>query len=176
MTRVAAIAPLFVSLALGACTTVGELPTERIGSAALSLANGSPAGSAQILSNGQTVTVAVAVTSLPAGEHGIHLHATGKCAMPDFTSAGGHLNPLGKEHGALNPQGKHTGDLPNITIRTGGSGALNAEIEGTPAQVREWLFDADGTAIVVHATSDDYRTDPTGNSGGRIACGVFKPA
>lgn len=176
MPRHLTLIPFIAPLALGACSTVGDLPTERIGSATLALASGSPAGSAQLLSNGQSVTLAVALTGLAAGERGIHVHAVGKCAAPDFASAGGHLNPLSKQHGAMNPAGKHTGDLPNITIRQGGSGALTAELEGTPSQVREWLFDADGAAIVVHAGPDDYRTDPSGNSGDRVACGVFKPA
>lgn len=163
-------------LSLAACSTVGDLPTERIASTTVSLANGVPAGSAQILSNGRKVTLTVALTSLAPGERGIHLHTTGKCATPDFASAGGHLNPLGKQHGTMNPAGKHIGDLPNIAIGAGGSGTLTAELAGTPDEIRAWLFDADGTAIVVHAGPDDYKTDPSGDSGGRVACGVLRPA
>lgn len=162
--------------ALAGCSTVADQAPGRIGGATLSLASGVPAGTAQVLAHGQTVTIAVAVTGIAPGEHGIHLHTTGACARPEFTSAGGHLNPLGRKHGALATDGKHAGDLPNITIGSGGSGSMSAELTGTPAQVREWLFDGDGTAIVIHAGPDDYRTDPSGNSGARIACGVLKPA
>lgn len=163
-------------LALGACSTVAGLPAERLAGATLLRADGVPAGTVQILATGQQVTLAAAVTGISPGSHGIHLHTTGSCTGPDFTSAGGHLNPLERAHGAANPAGKHAGDLPNIAVRSGGSGSLTAELDGTPAQVRGWLFDGDGTAVVVHADADDYRTDPSGNSGARIACGVLKPA
>ncbi|GGE01924.1 hypothetical protein GCM10011515_22000 [Tsuneonella deserti] len=122
---------------------------------------------------GDSVTLAIGVTGVAPGPHGIHLHTTGQCNGPDFTTAGGHLNPLGKRHGSLAPDGKHEGDLPNLVVQPGGSGALTAELQGTPEQVQEWLFDRDGTAIVLHADADDYRTDPSGNSGARIACGVL---
>jgi Cu-Zn family superoxide dismutase len=98
----------------------------------------------------------------------------GKCDGPDFASAGGHFNPQSRQHGALNPQGPHAGDLPNITIGTDGKGRLESTTElisllGGASVV----FDADGSAIVIHAAPDDFRTDPTGNSGARIACGVI---
>ena len=163
-------------IALAGCTTVGDLPTERVGSATLSFGNGVPAGTAQLLANGDQLTIAVALTGIPAGAHGLHLHTTGSCKAPDFTSAGGHLNPTGKHHGPLDPDGKHFGDLPNVTIGAGGSGSLTADLMGTRAQALEWIFDSDGTAIVVHAGPDDYKTDPSGDSGARVACGVFKPA
>jgi superoxide dismutase, Cu-Zn family len=120
------------------------------------------------------VTLAAAVTGVSAGPHGFHLHSVGSCAGPDFASAGGHLNPLGREHGSANPDGRHVGDLPNIDVKSGGTGSLTAALPGTRAQIAEWLFDRDGTAVVVHAQPDDYRTDPTGNAGGRVACGVLK--
>lgn len=170
-----AFAPITI-LALGACSTVADLPAERIASASLLRNDGVPRGTVQIVASGQRVTLIAGATGLEPGLHGIHLHATGRCALPDFASAGGHLNPLGRAHGSANPNGKHAGDLPNLTIQPGGSGSLTADIEGTPAQIRDWLFDADGTAVVVHAAADDYRTDPSGNSGNRVACGVLKPA
>lgn len=169
-------AALAGSIALAGCSTVGDFPGERLGGATLSLANGQPAGTAQILAVGDRVTLAVGLTGIAPGTHGIHLHTTGQCTAPDFTSAGGHLNPLGKRHGSLAEGGKHTGDLPNVVIQPGGSGALTADLEGTPEQVRAWLFDGDGTALVVHADPDDYRTDPSGNSGARIACGIVRPS
>ena len=161
---------------LASCTTLADLPTEQIGTATLTLANGQPEGVARIFASGQEVTLAAGLTGIAPGVHGMHLHTTGLCATPDFASAGGHLNPLGKRHGSLAEGGKHEGDLPNITIQAGGSGALSAELSGTPEQIRAWLFDGDGTAIVIHADPDDYRTDPSGNSGARIACGVIRPA
>lgn len=98
---------------------------------------------------------------------------TGRCEGPAFTSAGGHLNPGEKQHGTLNPAGSHTGDLPNLNIVSNGAGTLSVELSGTRAELEAALFDADGTALVIHATADDYKTDPTGNSGARIACGVL---
>ncbi|MFA9200664.1 MAG: superoxide dismutase family protein [Cypionkella sp.] len=163
-------------VALTGCTSVADLPAARMGGATLVRADGTPAGTAQVLVAGQRVTLAVVATGVAAGVHGIHLHTVGSCTRPDFTSAGGHLNPLGRQHGSANPAGKHAGDLPNITIQPAGTGSLTADLAGTPEQVRQWLFDADGTAIVLHADPDDYRTDPTGNSGARIACGVIRPA
>ena len=165
-----------VPLALAGCSTVVDMPADRLGGAALTLASGQPAGTAQLIATADEVTLAVGLTGIAPGEHGIHLHTTGACNGPDFTSAGGHLNPLGRMHGSLSTGGKHAGDLPNVTIQTGGSGALTGALAGTPDQVRAWLFDGDGTAILVHADPDDYRTDPSGNSGARIACGVIKPA
>ena len=166
----------FGFVALASCSTVGDLPAERIGSATLVMSNGVPAGTVQVLASGNQVSLAAGVTGVAAGPHGFHLHTTGSCVAPDFTSAGGHLNPLGRDHGTMATDGSHLGDLPNIVVQPGGSGTLTAELQGTRAQVAEWLFDADGTAVVLHANPDDYRTDPSGNAGSRIACGVLKPA
>jgi Cu-Zn family superoxide dismutase len=163
------------ALALSGCSTVADLPAQRIGTATLTLANGQPAGTAEFVSVGNTVTLAVGVSGMAPGVHGIHVHTIGACKGPDFASAGGHLNPLAHHHGSLAPDGKHAGDLPNITIQPSGAGALRADLIGTPDGVRAWLFDADGAAVVVHADPDDYRTDPSGNSGARIACGVIRP-
>ncbi len=170
------IVPLFASALLISCSTVANLPTERIASATLTLGNGIPAGNAQLLASGDRVSLAVAVTGLAEGEHGFHLHTTGECKRPDFTSAGGHLNPLDKEHGSLNPDGKHIGDLPNLQVSAGGTGSATVDLEGSREALERWLFDADGTAIVVHAGADDYRSDPAGDAGPRVACGVLKRA
>lgn len=163
-----------IALPAAGCTTIADLPTERFASATLSLASGVPSGTVQLLANGDEVTLVAAVTGISAGPHGFHLHSVGSCAGPDFTSAGGHLNPLGKQHGSASPDGRHVGDLPNIEVKPGGTGSLTAALPGTRAQIAGWVFDADGTAVVVHAQADDYRTDPTGNAGGRVACGVLK--
>lgn len=159
---------------LSACSTVGDLPNDRLAEAQLRFANGLPAGTAQLVSNGETVTLALLATGLEPGEHGFHLHTTGRCEAPGFTSAGGHLNPEGKEHGSLNPDGKHLGDLPNLVV--GASRTASADVDLGPAgdDLLGALFDADGTAIVIHAGADDYRTDPAGDAGSRVACGVLK--
>ena len=101
----------------------------------------------------------------------------GKCEPPEFTTAGSHFNPEGKKHGLSNPEGPHAGDLPNLDVAADGTGqvhylATKVTLNPGPAS----LFDADGTAVVVHANADDHFTDPTGNSGGRIACGVIQKA
>lgn len=134
-------------------------------------AQGLPVGKASIVeSKKKGLVVTVAAKGLPRGEKGIHLHLVGQCEGPKFTSAGGHWNPHGKMHGRDNPEGAHAGDLPNITITKRGTGKLKFEI----ADMRLHNFlDDDGGAIVIHAQSDDNRTDPSGNSGDRIACGVF---
>jgi superoxide dismutase, Cu-Zn family len=167
---------LALVLPAAACTTMADFPAERIGGATLSIASGLPAGTVQLVANGSEVTLVAAVTGVSPGLHGFHLHAVGSCAGPDFTSAGGHLNPLGKQHGSASPGGRHVGDLPNIEVKAAGSGSITAVLPGTRAQIADWIFDTDGTAVVVHAQADDYRTDPTGNAGGRIACGVLRPS
>lgn len=113
---------------------------------------------------------------LPAGVHAVHIHTVGTCTGPDFTSAGGHWNPAHKQHGHDNPMGAHMGDMPNMTVGTDGTGELKTVVKG--AMLKDGdnpLFDADGAAVVIHAAADDYKTDPTGNAGGRLACGVLKP-
>jgi Cu-Zn family superoxide dismutase len=163
----------FFGLALAGCATLEQLPTERVGSAILRLGNGVPAGTAQLLGSGTTLNISVALAGLTPGTHGVHLHMTGSCEAPDFQSAGGHLDPGGREHGTENPQGAHLGDLPNVMIGANGAGTVSATLRQPRAAALAAIFDADGTAVVVHEGADDYRTDPSGNSGERVACGVF---
>jgi superoxide dismutase, Cu-Zn family len=162
--------------ALGACTTLGEVPTSRVATGTFRLANGLPAGTALITASADRLTLTLAATGLSAGVHGIHLHTVGKCEAPGFTTAGGHLNPAGHQHGTSNPAGSHLGDLPNLTIDSQGRGVLSVQINGSLSEAEAALFDIDGTAIVIHAAPDDYKTDPSGNSGERIACAVLKRA
>ena len=117
--------------------------------------------------------IAVELTGIPAGPHGLHLHTTGQCDAPGFTTAGGHLNPGAKQHGADNPAGAHLGDLPNVTADASGTVSVVIHFAGAPDALVAALFDADGSALVLHAGPDDYKTDPSGNSGTRIACGVL---
>jgi len=165
------------SLVLAALMVAGCAGTQSGDNAAVAdLKNtaGQSVGVAQLTQAGNVVRIVVEARGLPPGPHGVHVHAVGKCDPPDFNSAGGHFNPLNKQHGALNPQGSHAGDLPNLTVAPDGNGRM----ETTTAQLTlgsgpASVWDADGSALVVHASPDDFKTDPTGNSGGRIACGVL---
>ncbi|MFZ5747927.1 MAG: superoxide dismutase family protein [Pseudomonadota bacterium] len=116
------------------------------------------------------IRLIVDAKGLPRGEHGAHIHTVGKCDAPDFASAGGHWNPTANQHGLQNPAGPHAGDMPNLEINKKGRGRFEAML---PAGTFDQLLDQDGAAIVIHAGPDDMKTDPSGNSGGRIACGVF---
>jgi len=136
-------------------------------------AGGQTVGQLTLTQRGRdSVRVVVEATRLPAGTHGTHLHATGRCDPPGFTTAGAHLNPTARQHGMRNPNGPHLGDLPNLTVGTNGTGRMEATVAGSLSPGQAPLFDADGTALVVHATADDMVTDPSGNSGARIACSV----
>lgn len=169
-----ALLPVTALVGLTGCETVADLPTERIGSATLALANGVPAGTIQLLASADSVTLVVAATGVSEGPHGFHLHTKGECTRPDFTSAGGHLNPLNKAHGKESAGGAHVGDLPNLMFDSRQTASTTMTLPGTRAEIEQWLFDADGTAVIIHANADDYRTDPTGNAGPRAACGVLK--
>jgi Cu-Zn family superoxide dismutase len=113
------------------------------------------------------------VRGLPPGAHGIHLHASGRCEPP-FESAGAHWNPTRRLHGTANPQGPHLGDMPNLVVAGDGTGTVSVMTPGGTLSGADALLDADGAAVVIHAGPDDYRTDPSGNSGERIACGVVR--
>jgi Cu-Zn family superoxide dismutase len=118
------------------------------------------------------VLINVTLTSVAPGEHAFHIHAVGKCEAPDFKSAGPHFNPDQTKHGVMNPEGPHSGDMPNLHVPD--SGKLQVEILNTLVSLDEdaALLDEDGSALIVHAGADDYKTDPAGNAGDRIACGV----
>jgi Cu-Zn family superoxide dismutase len=139
-------------------------------SATLQTAQGAAAGTVSIAQADGALRVSVKAEGLPPGDHGVHIHMTGKCDAPTFETAGGHWNPTNARHGLDNPQGQHSGDMPNLTIGSDGRGTLDYTLKaGTLAG----LLDTDGAAFVVHAAKDDQKTDPSGASGGRIACGVF---
>ena len=143
--------------------------------AALKDASGKQVGSATFTSAKTGVLVKVSVSGLPPGKHGIHLHAAGKCEPPDFKSAAGHFNPGGKQHGLHNPQGAHAGDLPNLVVGKDGKAKASFTAKGaTLADGEGSLLGPDGAAIVIHADADDEKTDPAGNSGARIACGIIE--
>ena len=137
-------------------------------------ATGKDVGTVNLTQTPHGVLLKLSLKGVPPGEHAFHVHAVGKCEQP-FTSAGGHFNPGSKKHGMAAADGPHAGDMPNLYVPA--SGELVVEIanpaislvKGQPNSV----FDADGSAIIVHAGVDDYKTDPTGNAGDRIACGVI---
>ncbi len=164
------------SLLAALLCVAGTLPAAaQTASAPLKDAQGKKVGSANLIQTPRGVLINIAVKGLPPGEHAFHVHAIGKCDAP-FTTAGGHFNPDTKKHGLMAADGAHAGDMPNLHIPQSGDltiEVLNAAItleKGKPNSV----FDADGSALIIHAGSDDYKTDPTGEAGGRIACGVVQ--
>ena len=125
---------------------------------------------------GHGVLIRLNAERLPAGERAFHIHQTGRCEAPTFQSAGGHYAPRGRQHGFLVPAGPHAGDLPNIHVPQDGRLVIEVLAPGVTLQpgAPNTLFDEDGSALVVHAGRDDYRSQPAGNAGGRIACGVIQ--
>jgi superoxide dismutase, Cu-Zn family len=162
--------------ALAACQTPAQNEAETLAQAALQLSDATPAGTARLVDSAGKLTLIVSLRNISPGEHAMHLHTTGSCTVPDFQSAGPHLNPHGKQHGIKNPMGRHLGDLPNVLASPDGSVEVSVTLDGTVEALMPVLFDADGTAIVVHASADDMVTDPAGNAGKRIACGSLRPA
>ena len=141
--------------------------------AALKDAQGKDVGEVQLVQVTNGVLIRMALKGALAGERAFHIHAVGKCEAP-FTSAGPHFNPAGHKHGLEAKEGSHAGDMPNLHIPP--SGELVIEIANPMVTLAKGqpnsLFDADGSAIVIHAGKDDYRSDPAGNAGDRIICGV----
>ena len=165
---------LIVLLAGGCSSMSRPSPGENTATAELKDASGQTVGFAKLDQLPAGTRVVLDMRALPPGVHGVHIHEVGKCEAPAFTSAGGHFNPGGKRHGALNPLGPHAGDLPNITIGADGTGRLDSMADAVTVSAGPMsVIDADGSAIVVHAAPDDFKTDPSGNSGARIACGVI---
>ena len=137
-------------------------------------ADGTALGSVSVSDAADGASMTVNASGMPAGVHGIHLHEKGLCDGPKFESAGGHWNPGAKKHGRDNPQGAHLGDLANLEVGANGTASANFTVAGAMmASGSTMLADADGTSLVVHAKRDDYKTDPSGASGDRIACAVI---
>ena len=179
--KIAAIllaAPL-AALASG-CTT-GSSGTVAASDAAAPVAHakllagdGAARGDAVVTQTADGLHVLVRAQGLTPGMHAVHIHGTGVCTPPDFASAGGHWNPSGHKHGKDNPAGMHMGDMPNMIAGADGAGEMEYVIpSGSISGGATPLLDADGAAVVIHAQADDNKTDPAGNAGGRIACGVL---
>lgn len=162
-------------VALGGCATKARNERYMAGNfraqAELHDAAGKSVGTAVAEEIEGTIRVIVDVRGIAPGAHGVHVHTIGACTPPDFASAGGHWNPTAHQHGKENPMGPHAGDLPNVKVGEKGNGHVTFTL---PGGTFSQLMDQDGAALVVHAGEDDYKTDPSGNSGGRIACGVFQ--
>lgn len=133
-------------------------------------------GTARVTANGSKLTLRINVKGLKPGLHGLHIHPIGICIPPAYSEAGKHWNPLGHQHGKDNPMGAHLGDLPNILVNKNGIGKGKFPLDGINWHGETALMDADGFAIIIHADADDYRVDPSGNSGTKIACAPFAPA
>jgi superoxide dismutase, Cu-Zn family len=138
-------------------------------------AQGEKIGAADFTAASDGVHITVDVSQLHPGTHGMHIHTVGKCEGPDFKSAGAHFNPEDKKHGMNNPQGPHVGDLPNLQVGPDGKAEASIVAKGvTLADGPDSLLHTGGTSLVIHEKADDYMTDPSGNSGARIACGVIQ--
>jgi superoxide dismutase, Cu-Zn family len=157
------------------CLNLAAMAKSPEATAQLADSKGRPVGKATFVQKADGVHIDIQVQNLPPGKHGAHIHMVGKCDAPEFTTAGAHFNPTQKHHGALNPQGPHAGDIPNLTVDAKGKGRLKMVNPGvTLDSGPNSLLDADGSALIIHASADDEKTDPTGNSGARIACGGIR--
>jgi Cu-Zn family superoxide dismutase len=195
MTRMSCAMMAIAVLGLSACGSAndnaandaipaGELPadlqpgaslnnsaTSSTATAAVRLANGTSAGTATAREVNGALQISLNLEGLPVGTRGVHVHMTGRCDAPEFTTAGAHWNPASMQHGLENPQGQHAGDMPNLEVGPDGRGSLEYTLKGA---TMNGLLDTDGSALVVHAGPDDQKTDPSGDSGSRIACGIFQ--
>jgi Cu-Zn family superoxide dismutase len=163
-----AFALLLAQTDAGAAATQGAAQTA---TAKLKDGKGKSVGTAKFEQTAHGVLISIDLHGLKAGTHAIHLHEVGKCDGPDFKSAGGHFNPMKKQHGFMTAEGPHAGDMPNIDVPA--NGKIKAELLA-PEATLDQLMDADGAALVVHAKPDDYKSQPAGDAGDRVACGVIE--
>ena len=177
--RPSAIAALLVIAACSHSMSAGSDPDASLnlppGTVVASLrdSNGTNLGTLTIAETGTGLATTGTLRGLTPGVHGIHLHTVGRCEPP-FETAGGHWNPLVRQHGFENPNGPHGGDMQNITVSSDGRAMVNVTTPMGTRRGANGLLDTDGASVVVHAAPDDYKTDPSGNSGARVACGVVR--
>ena len=158
---------LVVMLLAAGCASSGE-KEPLVGSVRFVDVNGQPAGDASLFQTPNGIRIIANFGNTLAGDHGFHFHSVGECRWPTFETAGGHYNPTQKQHGRLNPNGPHAGDLPNVDR---GRAVVNMVAQNI--QFSE-LMDSNGAALILHASPDDQKTDPSGNSGARVRCGVIE--
>jgi Cu-Zn family superoxide dismutase len=163
-------------LLMTSCSLFSGQEEGKTAQAELRNAQGEQVGTATLTEVPDGVQISLEISNLPPGTHAFHIHSVGKCDPPDFASAGGHFNPEGKKHGLKNPEGPHAGDMPNITVGDDGTGEMEVVNERvTLGEGRNSLFHEGGTSLVIHEKADDEVSDPSGNAGARIACGVIIP-
>ena len=160
---------------VAACAgTASEAPSGPSAPAVLHDANGQERARATVTQVGGDLHVRVTSVDMAPGTYGAHIHAVGRCEAPGFTTAGPHWNPTRRQHGKDNPQGMHMGDLPNLVVGADGKGDVDYTVAGaTLRDGDQALLAANGASVIIHAGPDDYKTDPSGNSGARMACGVL---
>lgn len=161
---------------LGGCASLGvggsKLPSPAA-IAHLKDKDGADRGRVDLFRDGTGVRLEIVARGFNIGAYGMHIHTVGRCDTPDFATAGPHWNPTGAQHGRDNPMGAHRGDLPNLVVEPGMIGRVDVTIANAALRGDGAVLDTDGAAFVIHAQADDLKTDPTGNSGGRVVCGVF---
>lgn len=139
-------------------------------------ADGKSIGTAMLKQTPSGVLIDINVSGLPPGAHALHIHETGKCDAPDFKSAGDHYNPTGTKHGFVTSREHHAGDMPNQFVQA--DGVLQAQVLNPQVTLhtgKAALFDADGSALIIHAGADDYASQPAGEAGNRLACAMIRP-